>query len=131
MRTAVLVMELWGVEELELEDAEGVMVLTPPPMVEMMTSPAASVAVITWPLVKEEEAEDEVVVGVEDDSKEVVGVTDGADVDSVSDEVGGALEVASTLELEEAGTRVDPGAMGGTGVATWSSEVDAGAGVDA
>lgn len=45
----MLVMELRAAEEETLleEEAEGVMVLTPPPMVETMTLPDASVELMT------------------------------------------------------------------------------------
>lgn len=60
------------------------------------------------------------------EGKELVGATDDADVGATVGEV----EATSTLELDGAGTSVDPCAIGGTGVATLS-EVDAGAGVEA
>ena len=96
--------------------------------------PDASVVVMTSPLVKDEEAaaEAEVVTGVEEakfEEKEVVGARDTAvDVDAVPNDAR-ALEAVSALELDGAGTRVDPCEIGGTGVAT-PFEVDARAGFD-
>ncbi len=83
-------------------------------------------------MVEEEEAGAEVVGWAEEatmDEKVVVIAEDAADVDAIPVELG-PLEAASALEVDEAGTRVEPGAIGGTGVATWS-EVGAGAGVEA
>ena len=116
-------------EETLLEEAEGVMVLTPPPMVETMTLPDASVELMTWPFVKDEDVGADVDGGDEEgmlEGMELVGATDEADVGATVGEV----EAASMLEPDGAGTSVDPCAIGGTGVATLS-EVDAGAGVEA
>lgn len=68
---------------------------------------------------REEETGAEVVGWAEEamEETEVEGARDVAGVDAKLDEPR-ALEVASPLELDEAGTMVDPGAIGGTGVAT-------------
>ena len=112
----MLVTELGVALEDELEP-EGVMVCTPPPMVETMISPFASVEVTTSPLViDEEDAGADVVAGLDEAGAEEVGENDDDD-DATTDEVG-ELEA---LELDETGRtelRVDPCEMGGTGVAT-------------
>ena len=125
MRTAVLVMELWTA--LLLLEPEGVMVRTPPPIVDTMMSPDASVVVMISPLVKDEEAEAEVVKGLDEAraEEEEAGTEDTEnDVDAASDEAG-ELEAAWALELDGTGRtepRVDPCEMGGTGVATWGED---------
>ena len=108
---------------------------TPPPIVDTMMSPDASVVVTTSPLVKDEEAEAEVAAGLDEadaEEAEEAGPEDAEmDEDAASDNAC-ELEAASALELDGTGRkepRVDPCEMGGTGVATWN-EVDSGAGWD-
>ena len=124
--TDVLVMEDFGADELLLLEPEELMVRAPPPMVETMMWPEASVVLMTSPWVTEEEAGAEVVE--ETRIEEAMGVDDEAsEVDEATEEEAGALLVgASVLEKIEAG--VESVVIGATGV-TWPEVVGVSVGV--
>lgn len=108
----------------ELLEPEGVIVRTPPPMVEMMTWLEASVAVMTCPLVREDDAEADVVCA----TNEVGAMVDdtGAeanddDDDDRIDEADATLEDGCGVELVTTGStelEVEPVTIVGIEVAT-------------